>query len=64
MTTFIELKDYATDRVVVINKDAIISVSHHPYLAGAVVKLLYNSEFHIAESVEEIIAEINGVNNA
>lgn len=63
MAKFLEFKNYATKSAVLINKSAIISVNPHHNLPASVLRLRYNKEFNIAESVEEAIAIIKGNKN-
>nr|DAV86464.1 MAG TPA: Flagellar and Swarming motility protein [Caudoviricetes sp.] len=63
MAKFLEFKNYATKSAVLINKSAIISVSPHHNLPASVLRLRYNKEFNIAESVEEVIAKMKGEDN-
>lgn len=63
MTKFLEFKHYGKDSKVLINKNAIISVSRHHLYDASVVRLRYDNEFNVAESVEEIKAKIEGANN-
>lgn len=63
MAKFLEFKHYGEDSKVLINKNAIMSVSPHHNLPALVVRLRYNKEFNVAESIEEIKAKISGVND-
>ena len=63
MELYLEFKNYGKDSVILINKNAIMSVSPHPNINATVVRLLYNKEFLIAESVEEVIATMKGAKN-
>lgn len=63
MTKFLKLRSYGKDSAVLINKNIILSVSPHHINTGSVVRLRFNKEFHVAESVEEVIAKLKGANN-
>lgn len=63
MAKFLEFKHYGKDSKVLINKNAIISVSRHHLYDASVVRLRYDNEFNVAESVEEIKAKIEGAND-
>lgn len=63
MKLYLEFKNYGKDSAILINKNAIMSVSPHHNLNATVVRLLYNKEFLIAESVEEVIAKMKGEDN-
>lgn len=63
MAKFIELRSYWKDSAVLINKNIILSVSPHRINTGSVVRLRFNKEFHVAESVEEVIAKLKEANN-
>lgn len=63
MAKFLEFTNYATKSAVLINKSAIMSVSPHRNLPASVLRLRYNKEFNIAESVEEATAIIKGKKN-
>lgn len=63
MAKFLEFKHYGTNSAVLINKSAIMSVSPHHNLPASIVRLRYNKEFNIKESVEEATAIIKGKKN-
>lgn len=63
MAKFLELKHYGKDSKVLINKNAIISVSRHHLYDASVVRLRYDNEFNVSESVEEIKVKIEGNKN-
>lgn len=48
MNLYLEFKNYGKGSAILINKNA------------TVIRLLYNKEFLIAESVEEVIAKMKG----
>jgi hypothetical protein len=63
MNLYLEFKNYGKDSAILINKNAIMSVSTHHNLKATVIRVLYNNEFLVAESVEEVIAKMKGENN-
>lgn len=63
MNKFIQLKEHLANNVYVINPNNIIVFNEDLRWGGTLIRMQDSVQLHVRESVEEIIAKINGVND-
>ena len=63
MNKFIQLKEHLAENVYVINPKNIIVFNEDLRWGGTLIRMQDSVQLHVRESVEEIIAKINGVND-
>lgn len=63
MVRFIQLREHLAETVYVINPNNIIVFNEDTRWGGTLIRMQDSVQLHVRESVEEIIAKINGVND-